>query len=73
MSELLMYTIYDNPTDFSGWFVAREFKISAGRVISGDVIAKGRNLDIVRQQLPEGLHRIPRCPSDDKKIVEVWT
>jgi hypothetical protein len=67
-----LITIFNNPSDFPGLFVARIFSICDGEVVPGNLVAQGKTLDEVRKQLPPGLFRLEREPNDDEKIVESW-
>lgn len=70
---LYMYSIYENPRDYPGQFVARKWVISCSPVpiATGDVY-QGASLDEVRKQLPPGLNCLPRGANDDRCIVETW-
>ena len=68
-----MWTVYQNPKDYPGQFVARRFVIiGMGHVAPTDDVVVGQTLDQVRTLLPPGLYRLERMPGDDAKIVEVW-
>ncbi len=81
---LPMWTVYDKPKDYPTEFVARMSvtgRLKGGiddkldRTVSGPTIGtliKGKTLNEVREQLPPGLYRLNRDPSDDPVIVEVW-
>ncbi len=72
--RLTIITIYRSPRDYPGLYVAREWQIlHAGGLVKGDVIAQGPQLQDAQQPaLRQGLHLIPRDPSDDQTIVESW-
>jgi hypothetical protein len=71
--ELLMYTIYRNPRDFPGEFVARVHAIGRqGVQARPELFARGFTLAQVRARLPGGLFNIGREPADDPVIVETW-
>lgn len=65
---LPIWVVYERPADYPIWCVARLF--------IGDqptpVILKGATLDMVRRQLPPGLHCLPRAESDEPHVVESW-
>jgi len=63
-----MWTVFENPTDYPGHFVARRF--------NGDwpsqTVVTAKSLAEIRALLPPDLYRIPRQEADDPCIVEVW-
>jgi hypothetical protein len=71
---LIMWTIYDRPSDFPDCFVARKFEIGRGgepRATSDILVA--HEIDKLRSLLHRrGLVRMTRAPEDDPKIVETW-
>lgn len=71
--KLHMYVIYKNPTDFPGQFVSRRHSI--GKTGSQpDLLPRciANNLKDVRDDLPQGLVKMPRDKNDDACIVETW-
>ncbi len=71
-APLRMYVVTRNPTDFPGLYVAREQVIDARGVTPTSWHVVGASLEEVRAQIPPGLFRIARDPSDDAVIVETW-
>lgn len=71
-AELHVWTIYDHPLDYPDKFVARAHLIVAGGSEATWHIRTADTLEEVREQLPPGLYRLERDPSDDSKIVESW-
>lgn len=71
VQNLEIWTVYDSPTDFPGLFVARKWLIKQEPVATEEAFT-GPTLQSVRDQIPAGLHRIPRAPEDDLNIVESW-
>lgn len=67
-SELVIWTVYDGPTDFPGEFVARKWLLDGAT----NELRKAKTLEGLRAQLPKGLARLPRAALDDPKIVETW-
>jgi hypothetical protein len=65
----VIYTVYERPKDYPEEFVIRCFR---GEVPDPEPFARGRNLDEVRAQLPEGLVRLDAMPGDDPVILETW-
>jgi len=66
---LRIWTIYDNPDDYPGQFVARLFlgEQPTDSVIVSDDLQTLRN--VLRRQ---ALYRLPRQEDDDPVIVETW-
>ena len=74
MTTLAMWTVYDNPTDYPGKFVARRFDVDGeGPKPSSSVIIMD-DLDKLRDVLCYELHLTCLCRNeeDDPKIVETW-
>lgn len=70
---LEIWAVYDHPTDFPTKFVARRWRVDAGRVTPTDGIRVANELDDLRAQLRvEGLSCVARQHDDDPKIVESW-
>jgi hypothetical protein len=69
---LSLWTIYENPTDRPGEFVARRWHASSVRHDATEDIFVGATLESVRSQLPQGLSNIGRKRGDEHQIVEVW-
>lgn len=70
-NELEMWTVYYNPTDFPGKYVARLFK---GEKPTG-LHTISDTLEELRAKLLRhnpGLARLNRFPADEAQIVEVW-
>jgi hypothetical protein len=72
MHHLLLYTIYDHPTDYPNHFAVRRECINAGVVTKDPHVYLAPTLEEARRLLPPGLHQLPRNPNDDPKIVECW-
>lgn len=74
---LVMFVIYDHPTDFPNNFVVRRWHLQMsedGRRISvpSDECQLAESLSAARNLIPSKLTCIPRFDQDDSKIVEVW-
>ena len=69
-----MWTVYDNPNDYPGKFVARMFDIRYGQPHATQSIIIMDDLDKLREMLEFELHLtcLARSPEDDMKIVESW-
>jgi hypothetical protein len=74
VNNLAIWTIYDSPRDYPGLFVARLFLICIGELepVGTGKVFLAETLEGVRNQLPPGLYRMPRDPSDEPAIVESW-
>jgi hypothetical protein len=72
---LVIWTIYNRPTDFPDCFVARKFECRAGAreaVPTSDVIRALALDDIRWWMLDQGLACITRAPTDPPQVVESW-
>ncbi len=65
---LAIWTVYDNPADYPGLFVARLFN---GDHASQTVVT-ANSLEEIHALLPQDMYRIPRQEADDPVIVEIW-
>lgn len=75
--QLVMFTVYFNPLDYPGKYVARRFVITAGEATPDpDVYCVADTLeecrDGIHPQLDGLFARIERSPHDDGVIVESW-
>jgi hypothetical protein len=72
-NELVMWTIYDHPTDIPDSFVARKSLVGAGTIVHTAEHLTAPDLDQLRKNMCDRqLYCIPRYPGDDPNIVEVW-
>lgn len=74
MFLLGIWTIYDHPTDFPDYFIARKW-IIGGKIDepqATDEILMDKDLDQLRAKLPVGLYCMPRNAMDDSVIIETW-
>ncbi|MNF89348.1 hypothetical protein D3C84_718700 [compost metagenome] len=69
---LVVWTVFDNPDDYPGVFVARKWLVYAGVYGPTHDVLTGPTLQSVRDQIPAGLYCSPRSPEDDPVIVESW-
>lgn len=67
--SLDVWTVYDNPKDYAGWFVARRFTLDGP---TPDVLFSNKLEDLRDVLRGMGLTPIPRSPEDDAVIVESW-
>jgi len=69
MTGLTIWTVYDHPSDFPDYFVARKFDMN---IPTQDYIAD-KSLTIIRDWLQgQGLTFLPRQEDDDPNIIEIW-
>jgi hypothetical protein len=74
VSEIYQWVIYENPSDFPGKLVVRQWRIDArGLQVDLDPTAVVDTLEAARAVVPEGAYRLDPMPEDDPVIVEVWT
>ena len=71
LSGLVMWVVYDHPSDAPQWFVIRKFLIT-DTVTPTDEAYAASTLDAARRFLPDGLVQVNRNESDDPVIVETW-
>lgn len=67
-----VWTVYENPSDFPGMFVARKFEVARGSALATAEHHVAKTLEAVREKIPGMAHRMPRQPADDPCIVECW-
>lgn len=70
--SIVMWTVYDHPSDFPDEFVARAFRVTRGQVEPTNITFTAPSLDEVRAMLPPGLYPLTRNVGDEPQIVEVW-
>jgi hypothetical protein len=70
--KLVIWTVYDNPLDMPGFFVARAHIVEDGFSSPTAAMFIGLSLAEVRRQLPPGLFCMPRQDGDEPHIVESW-
>lgn len=74
LSYLVIWTIYDKPSDYPEGFIARMHVASRKEANSGPTTAtiSAPTLNEVRAQLPPGLVCLGRNSCDEPQIVESW-
>lgn len=72
LGQLLIWTIYDHPADYPDFYVARPTIIRPKTSGHLPMHLLAKDLDTLRTMLPDGLTRLPRQPTDDPSVVEVW-
>lgn len=74
MSNFYLWTIYKNPSDYPGKFVARKWVCDGkdNHPIPDFKALVRDTLREIREAIPQGMHRMKRHPSDDACIVETW-
>lgn len=76
--ELPVWVIYDNPTDYPGKFVAREWRLVYGNPnpvpMEPPIVVDSLEAARTAIQFASGmlLVRLAPMPGDDPKIVETW-
>jgi len=63
-----LITIYADPSDYPGKYVARLFDMSTPTTY----ISIADTMDEIRSTIPRTMIRLSRQPNDDPCIVEVW-
>jgi hypothetical protein len=74
MTTLAMWTVYDNPKDYPGKFVARRFDVDASGPKPSASIIVAEDLETLQDilQFEMGLVKLMRSPEDEPQIVETW-
>lgn len=71
--KLLIWTVYNNPSDYPGKYVVRWFCLAGdGAYTAAQPTIITDTLEEARAALPQGLHRLGRGTNDDHTIVETW-
>ena len=70
--DLVVWTIFKNPIDFPGKFVARKSRIGVGVVEPTEEHHVADSLEAAREMLPPFLFNLGREPLDERHIVESW-
>ena len=68
--DLLIWTIYNSPSDHPGKFIARPFSVRSQSPLLCHLAAE--SLDEIRRLLPPALYPMKRWTNDDPVIVEAW-
>ena len=76
-SAACMWVIYDHPVEYPEYYVARQWVLGqgpdAGKYGPTDALILDKDLTSLRQKVSSGGRiMIPRDPSDDPVILEVW-
>jgi len=66
---IILYVVYENPTDYPGKFVVRRWLDSVPELAAVRVCEQ---LDQAREAIPRGAANIGRMRDDDPAIREVW-
>jgi len=69
---LVIWTVYENPSDYPGKFVVRAWEAINGKPVPREDCTVSDTLDKARASVPEGLVRMDRGDDDDPCIVETW-
>jgi hypothetical protein len=71
-AALDVWTVYRDPRDFPGKWVARLHRVTAGVSTPSSVHFVADTLDGVRALLPPGLFRLDRFELDEPHVYETW-
>lgn len=71
-NEIVMFTVYFNPSDYPGLYVLRRHVAVDGEARADPECVTGKTLDEVRRHIPPDRNRIARHPQDEPQIVESW-
>jgi hypothetical protein len=69
---LPIWTIYDHPSDYPDYFVARKWLAGKEGERATSELLFDADLDTLRRRLPIGLYCMPRNEKDDPVIIECW-
>lgn len=69
--EYSIWVLYKYPNDYPDKYVGRRWMVKPQYGPTDD-IRLADDLESLRTQLPQGLHRLDRQKLDDPKIVECW-
>ncbi len=69
-SCLVMFVIYDHPSDYPASFVVRKWLVRDQAEPTPCTLHD--TLEDARESLPDGLTCLSRSPDDDKAVVETW-
>jgi hypothetical protein len=72
IEPLAMFVVYRHPKDYPDKFVVRRWDIFHGKAIPTQWVRTAESLEQIREEIPPGLARILRDPTDDPSIVECW-
>lgn len=73
MTDLVIWTVFDHPSDFPDVFIARKSHVNAdGLRISQEAIASADLTALRRELAGRGLTSLGRLDDDEPHIVEVW-
>jgi hypothetical protein len=74
MTDLAMWTVYDHPSDYPDYYIARKWLVGSKRAEpeATDEILLDADLDALRKRIPPWLYCMGRQEGDDPKIIEVW-
>jgi hypothetical protein len=70
---MILYVIYEKPSDFPNDFVVRRWTTIDGKPVAhASPHAITPTLEAARESIPPGLYCLPRFDQDDPVIREVW-
>jgi hypothetical protein len=71
IEPLDIWTVYHNPSDYPGKYVARKFTVTKDVTATRDMFVAD-TIEEIRALLPQGLYHLTRQPDDDPVIIETW-
>lgn len=72
-NELSIWTVYKDPADYPGKYVARRFLITGGGSHATPEVVINDSLEVIQGVMTDrGLTKLPRSPGDERQIVESW-
>jgi hypothetical protein len=71
-NDLVLYTIYEKPTDYPDHFVVRKYFVRGGETFPSLIASTFDTLASARLSLPAGLCCVGRMSGDHPHIVETW-
>ena len=73
VEELVVWTVYERPSDYPHCYVARKFHITQKGAEPTGQFMLGYDLDVMRRHLERmGLVKLDRAALDEPHIVESW-
>jgi hypothetical protein len=69
---VFLYVIYQNPSDYPGFFCVRKWTVLTCPPSSVALIGKVSTLEEARELIPQNKEKMPVFLNDDPVIVEVW-
>lgn len=72
-NDLYLWTVYQNPKDYPGQYVARRFVIRFNGGVPTNQVIVSDNLETLQASLEnKGLTKLARNDADEPHIIESW-